>query len=114
MSNKKNNINPYCVLAYIGILWIIGFLADKEDKDVRFHVNQGIILNIFSFAGYIILSVVSSILYAIAPVFVIITSLLWLVYYAINIFFIAVGIMNVKRGENKPLPVIGSIFSVLK
>lgn len=114
MTDKQYNVNAYCVLSYIGILWIIGLLADKENENVKFHVNQGIILTIFSFSVYIVLSILSSVLYAIAPIFVIITSLFWIVYGITLIAFIAIGIMNVKKGNKTPLPIIGSMFNVLK
>ena len=114
MSDKKSNINRYCVLSYIGILWIIGLLANKDNEDVKFHVNQGIILTICSFSVYIVLSVLSSILYAIAPIFVILTSLFWIVFIMTVIAFIIIGITNVKNGKKSPLPVIGSMFKILK
>lgn len=114
MSDKKPNVNSYCILSYIGILWIIGLLANKNDEDVKFHVNQGIILTIFSFSVYIVLSVLSSILYAIAPIFIIITSLFWIVFGITVIAFIVIGVINAKNGKKVPLPVIGSMFKILK
>lgn len=114
MPDKRYDVNLYCVLSYIGILWIIGLFAEKENEDVKFHVNQGIILTIFFFAVYIVLEILSSILYAIAPIFVIITSLFWIVYGITLIIFIAIGIINVKKDNKTPLPIIGAMFNILK
>lgn len=68
---KFSKISPqtlYCVLSYIYILWIIGFLSDKNNKIVKFHVNQGIILSTVSLFSLIIINILSSCLYSIAPI----------------------------------------------
>ena len=56
---KFSKISPqtlYCVLSYIYILWIIGFVSDKNNKIVKFHVNQGIILSTVSLFSLIIIT----------------------------------------------------------
>ena len=39
---KSDNTRVYSVLAYIGILWLVGLLADRHNPRVAFHVNQGL------------------------------------------------------------------------
>ena len=74
------------IIAYIGWLgWLIAYLAgDKEGA--KFHLNQALVLNLFSLIAFL------------APV--------WTV-------FMIIGIINAANGQEKPLPIIGSI-SLLK
>lgn len=104
----------YCALAYVYILWIVGLLAEKDNETVKFHVNQGIILSAVSFFSLVIINVLSNFLYSIAPIFASVSALLeilWLIFYVIFTFW---GIKNAIKQENKPLPVIGSLFNFVK
>lgn len=104
----------YCVLAYIYILWIVGLLAERDNETVKFHVNQGIILSAVSFFSLVIINVLSNFLYSIAPILASVSALLeilWLIFYVIFTFL---GIKNAIKQENKPLPVIGSLFNFVK
>lgn len=48
-NSSEKNIKLYSVLAYIGILWIVGLcVKEKDNKTIRFHVGQGIITTITS------------------------------------------------------------------
>lgn len=51
--NDQSNTILFSILSYIGILWLIPLLVEKNDKVVRFHVNQGIVLFIFDIIGSI-------------------------------------------------------------
>ena len=89
------------VLSYVGILWLIGLLAKPNEQDVRFHVNQGILLTIAGFAAGIV---------AIIPV------LGWIAAGVVGIavfVFAIMGIVNAVKGEQKELPLIGK-FKILK
>lgn len=104
------------ILSYLGILWIVGMLSDhKNDKDVRFHIGQGMLLTIVCVAVGIINNLI------IANVFVtevtywyytykttsglglFLMSVIWLVPAALSI----IGIINAAKGEEKELPIIG-------
>ena len=39
--NDQSKTILFSILSYIGILWLIPLLVEKNDKVVRFHVNQG-------------------------------------------------------------------------
>ncbi len=113
-SFKMSNQILYCVLSYIHVLWIIGLLAEKDNPAVKFHVNQGIILSAVSFFSLIIINILSNFLYSIAPILTSISALfevLWLIFY---ILFTALGINNALKQNQKPLPLIGSLFSFVK
>lgn len=92
-SNKK----LYCILAYIGILWLIGLIQLPKDEDVKFHVNQGIVLSI----AMVALSII-----AVIPVIGwIVSAVGW-----IGILVLAImGIIAANNGERKELPLIGKI-----
>lgn len=91
------------VLCYLGILWIVPLLTDhKNNPFVKFHINQGILLTILWVAiliiGYIpyIGGVIS-----------------WIGGIAVFVLAI-IGIINSVNMEQKPLPLIGTLFTVYK
>lgn len=111
---NKNTVKILCILCYLSILWIVAVIANRDNEKIKFHANQGIILSIFSFACYIVLRVLSVLLFMIAHMFMMITSLLWVVFYFLLAMYIVVGIYNVCADKQTPLPFIGELFVVLK
>ncbi len=102
MEDSSNN-KLMAVLCYLGILWLVPLLTDhKNDPFVKFHINQGIILTIFWVAIWII---------GYIPYIGGIIS--WIGGIAVFIFAI-IGIINSVNMEEKPLPVIGTLFEVYK
>ena len=57
----QSNTILFSILSYLGILWLIPLLVEKNDKIVRFHVNQGIVLCIFDVIGSIAIGILSAI-----------------------------------------------------
>ena len=57
---KANNTKLFSVLAYFSVLWLVGLLADPDNPKVRFHVNQGILLSIFSAAYSLAMTVLNA------------------------------------------------------
>ena len=106
MSEEKGNSNEkvFSILAYIWFLFIVGLLADKDNPNVKFHVNQGIILFIFSIVVTVGVWVLRFI-----PVIRSFVGILNIVPF----IFMIIGIINAAKGENKPLPIIGG-FEILK
>lgn len=117
--NKNKYLN---ILSYIGILFLIPLFCAKGSKYTRFHVNQGIVLTIFSVAYSIVKAIVMAILkacllggydylYYFSPLSTVysvintILSLASLVFTALAIY----GIYNTCTGKCKELPVIGKI-----
>lgn len=114
--NDQSNTILFSILSYIGILWLIPLLVEKNDKVVRFHVNQGIVLFIFDIIGSIAGSIAVGILSAIfvfIPVIsflgVVIASLFGILCFVLMI----IGIVNAANKSEKPLPIIGK-FQILK
>lgn len=100
MSNNPN-AKLFSILAYFGILWIVGLLAAKDDLFVKYHVNQGLILFILGVAGGIVgvIPLIGGIISAIVSV--------------VCFVFMILGIVNAVKGEMKPLPFIGN-FELIK
>ena len=84
---EENKI--FAILAYIGILWLVGLLAAKDSKFARFHVNQGIVLFI-------------------AALLSVIPIIGWIWSMVVFVFAI-IGIVNAATGKAKELPLIGGI-----
>lgn len=110
--NDQSNTILFSILSYIGILWLIPLLVEKNDKVVRFHVNQGIVLFIFDIIGSIAVSILSAI-FVFIPVIsflvVVIASLFGILCFVLMI----IGIVNAANKSEKPLPIIGK-FQILK
>lgn len=110
--NDQSNTILFSILSYIGILWLIPLLVEKNDKVVRFHINQGIVLFIFDIIGSIAVGILSAI-FVFIPVIsflgVVIASLFGILCFVLMI----IGIVNAANKSEKPLPIIGK-FQVLK
>lgn len=110
--NDQSNTILFSILSYIGILWLIPLLVEKNDKVVRFHVNQGIVLFIFDIIGSIAVGNLSAI-FVFIPVIsflgVVIASLFGILCFVLMI----IGIVNAANKSEKPLPIIGK-FQILK
>ena len=96
------------VLAYIGILFLVPFLAAPNSPYSRFHANQGLVLFVAEFVYGIIFGILSFIL-AIIPIIGWIAILLLALVNIVFLVFMILGIINACSGEIKPLPIIGSI-----
>lgn len=105
---QTDNTKLYSILAYIGILFVVGLIADPNNHKVRFHINQGIVLFIFEIVVSIVLSVFAFIPF-LGLLFLFISWIAWIAYLALAI----TGIVNVTKDEQKPLPIIGGI-TILK
>lgn len=127
-NKKSDNIKIYKILSYIGFLWIIGlFVPEKNDKKLRFHVGQGIILTIFEFCASFVVSIVNNLIvanifrheimyfgyptgvYNVSGVGVAIQTILNLALVAVTIAYAVIGIMNVVNNKEKELPIIGKL-----
>ncbi len=108
MEHKHKNIDIdndkiWAMLAYILFPIPLIFAKDKT-AFVKYHINQGLILFIFSFVGQIILGISRHFPF----------SVLNFIFNAFCIVLFVVGIINVVKKKEKPLPLIGKWFSFLK
>lgn len=110
MNNNNSTVKLITILDYIGILFILGFFVEKDNEDVKFHTNQGIILCIFDIAVSIVASILGVFHWIpfVGWVFSLIATLLWLLVAAMVIL----GIVHAAKAERTPLPVIGKLFTL--
>ncbi|XOQ49271.1 MAG: Chloroplast import component protein (Tic20) [Eubacteriales bacterium] len=122
---SADNTKVFCIMSYISILWLVGLLADRYNPKVRFHANQGIILTIFyailrfvlilltgfvnsifviPFSGVVLLSQIGAAL----------NGLLTLLVWGIYLSFVIIGIMHAVHDREEPLPIIGTLFQILR
>lgn len=123
---SKENIKAYKILSYVGILWLIGLLVpEKDDKDLKFHVGQGIILSILEFLLSFIIRLINNTLvinifrqeiyyenyptglYTITVFGSVITGILNLIVIIITVYYMFIGIRNVLNNKQEELPIIG-------
>lgn len=92
------------IVCYLNLLVIIPLLFEKSNNFVRYHINQGLSLCLFTIVtGVIKLMLNDFLLYS--YIFAILMALL-------IIIMMVIGIKNVCSGEEKPLPIIGN-FNLL-
>lgn len=114
----------FCILSYLGVLWIVGLLVARADARVRYHVNQGIILSIFEFALGLCAFVVKSFnslvfirLFSFVPVLpqlgMAVNSLLSFALGFLTVIFVVIGVLHAAQDRQEPLPVIGTLFTVI-
>lgn len=102
MADSSNN-KLMAVLCYLGILWLIPLLTDhKNDPFVKFHINQGILLTILGAAIWIIgyIPYIGGVISWVGGIVVFVLMIM--------------GIINSINLEQKPLPVIGTLFVAYK
>lgn len=83
------------VLSYIGPLVIVSYIVMKDDSFVKFHIKQGLTLLVLEVAIWVI---------------VMMMPLLWPLAQITNIAILIlaiVGIVNVVKNKENPLPLIG-------
>ncbi len=133
MNQKMMDTKVFKVLSYVFIFWIIGLISPyRNEKDVKFHVGQGMSLTIFIIGLFILVIVIDEVLVSNLFVNVIIESgansgkyienemgsligqLLRGGVLLLYILFDAIGIINVIKEREKALPIIGRYSFISK
>lgn len=95
-------------LAYFGIFVVVPVIAAKESKFAKFHANQGLILLIFE-----AMLVIAGEIFSIIPFMGLLASFVYNIGGLCAFILLIIGLVNVVKGEEKRLPIIGE-FDVLK
>jgi uncharacterized membrane protein len=111
--NGSDNTKLYSILSYIGILFLVGLIAEPGNSKARFHYNQGIVLCIAEVVLGILVAILSGIIFAISWQLYWLTGIISFIFWAGCIALSIIGIINANNGEEKRLPVIGNI-NILK
>lgn len=89
------------ILCYVGPLVLIPILTEKEDKFIKFHIKQGLVLLILE----VLLFVVAGSVWMLMPVIGI---------FQIGFLILSIlGILNVVNKKEEPIPLIGQFSSQL-
>lgn len=96
------------ILAYLGFLVFIPMFAEKENRFVRYHSNQGLVLFIAEAVYMVAYMILSAILLAISWRLYFLTSIIGLLSIVFLVLAI-MGIVNASGGKAKELPVIGKM-----
>ena len=101
------------ILAYFGILVLVPIFAAKESPFARYHANQGLLLIIASFVLGFAEWILIFILALISPTLALFASFIYIINIGIFVLMV-IGIINAVKGEAKPLPLIGTLFTIIK
>lgn len=105
-SAEDSNNKIIFILSYFGILFFLPLVVCPNSAVGKFHANQGLLL----FATGIIGSIVLSIIMAIIPFLFFLQGLFSLAILALAIY----GMVNAYNDKQIPLPVIGTLFVLIK
>ena len=100
----EGNDKLFAILAYIGILWLIGLLVapEKDHAFVKNHVNNGILLTICGI---------------VANMIIIIPILGWILGGLLDIVILVFWVLSLIaaiKGEKYTLPIIGDKITLIK
>ena len=96
-AKEKEDGKLMAILSYVGVLSLVPYLAEKDNKWVRYHAIQGVNLFIIEVIFYII---------RVIPI------LGWIVGWLgsiVTLVISIIGIVNACNGEAKELPIVGKI-----
>ena len=98
----NKNTKLFSVISYITwIGWLVAFfLSDKDDKVVRHHLNQALVINILETIGTILVNM-TGLFHVLGEV----------VDIAVFVFFV-MGLVRAAKLSDEPLPLIGDIHLI--
>jgi len=99
--------------AYSGILFFIPLTAYRDSRFARFHAGQGLNLLLAEVVYGIAVSILKALFYAISFGLGTAFSALFSIASIAFAVFAVMGIVNVCKGEMKPLPLVGG-FQIIK
>ena len=85
------------VLSYFGILALIPFLVEKDDKEVQWHAKHGLVLAAIEIVAIIVLMILGAIVASVLGPLSCLVGLLWLV---LAIGALVVHILCIVKGVN--------------
>ena len=109
----NNDVKTFSYLSYIGPLCLIGLCSDlRTNSNLRFHLNQGLVLFLCEVAAMIVYFIIDSL---IGGIFLIglIPKLLFSVIGLASLALTLLGLFNVASNKMNPLPFIG-VVNLLK
>lgn len=91
------------ILAYLGILSLIPFFAEKEDEFVQYHAKQGLTLFIAEMVIFFILMIISMI-----PVVGCVIAILELFFWLAVLVYHIILMVKASKGERTKIPYVST------
>ena len=82
------------VLSYLGILAIIPFVAEKEDKEVQWHAKHGLVLLVCEIIIFVALQFIAIMLHGLGCLLVFLWPLIGLAILVVHVLCIVKGIQG--------------------
>ncbi len=98
--DKKTRDKLISALSYFSILWLVGYIGEKDNDIVYFHSKQGLTLFIYNLIGQIIMIIIGS---------GIIGMLFSFIFAISSLGFSIIGVYNAVLLRKEKLPIIGNI-----
>lgn len=103
-------IELYSYFSYIGPLWIAALFGEAgRSRKLRYHINQGLMLFILEIILTVAALMLKKPIYSIPEAGGYLFFLLAAVFVGVCFILAVKGMLNVAKGIEKPLPVIGHI-----
>jgi len=110
---EQNKI--FGILSYLPpLLFLVGLIAARQSKFAMYHCNQGLVLTLAAIAVSIANMIVGMILVHIPILGWFLMTVLNLGIFVGIIVLVVMGVINAANGVCKPLPLIGSRFTLIK
>lgn len=97
-------------LAYLFWLAVIPMIYSTESKFIKYHANQGFVLAIVETIFLVVTAILSRILWALSrSTSLLVETTMLMVFVGVFGSLSLIGIFNVIRGKEKPIPTFGHI-----
>lgn len=97
-------------LSYLFWLTVIPMVYSTESKFIKYHANQGFVLAIVETIYLVITVIVSKILWSVSrSTSLLVETTMLMVFVGVFGVLSLIGIFNVIRGKEKPIPTFGHI-----
>ena len=97
-------------LSYLFWLTVIPMIYSTESKFIKYHANQGFVLAIVETIFLIITAIVSKVLWSASrATSLLVETTMLMVFVGVFGVLSLIGIFNVIRGKEKPIPTFGHI-----
>lgn len=97
-------------LAYLFWLTVIPMIYSTESKFVKYHANQGLVLAIAETVYLVLTAIVSKLLWSGSrATSLLVETTMLMIFVGVFGILSLIGIFNVIRGKEKPIPTFGHI-----
>lgn len=98
------------MLAYLFWFTVIPMIYSSESKFVKYHANQGLVLAIAETICWVVTAATAKILWSISiATSLLVETTMYMSFISVFVILSLIGIVNVMRGKEKPIPTFGKI-----